>query len=169
MSRFHTRYEENRTFSLAPIQFDDLILETKLPEDGDTKSSSKKKKSRSPRLADSPENAERIHTQVERLREHIEFHAISRVDLFFYTLIAYWGTRLIVDMGETKLQHGSCGGTKKFGMFFHACHSSLFQNLIDGMTMEELAAPFPSMRTRILHGKYFFDAINVTVALPASR
>ncbi len=166
MSRLQTGYEENRTFSLAPVQFDDLILQTALPEDSDIKSSSKKKKSRGHCLADSPENAECIHTQVERLREHIEFHAISRIDLFFYTLIAYWGTRLIVDMGETKSQHGVCDKTKKLGMFFHACHSSLFPNLVDGMTREELAAPLPSMRTGILHGKYFFDALNVTVALP---
>ena len=81
-------------------------------------------------------------------------HAQRRVDLFFYTLIAYYKTRLTVQIDETKLQHGV--GTKQTA----ACHSAILPSLWDTQSANR--------RTSILDGTHFLQSMNSTVELHQS-
>lgn len=86
-------------------------------------------------------------------------HAARRVDLFFYTLIAYYQTQASPQLGHTELQHGRGRSSHNINIT-QACHSSFTPSLIDeNMNSEEY--------TSILHGTHFMDSINSTIELPA--
>lgn len=139
-----TAYGENITFSLSSLEDVPKLAATGKKIDGTTA------------------NANQIVEQVDVFSARIKFHALSRVDIFFYILIAYYGTGRVVSVGETIGQHGEVKGTQKDRTFLHAAHSSLFPNLIDRLPTE-----LPGQSTKgILSGTPFFDAMNATVALP---
>lgn len=96
----------------------------------------------------------------------IENHASRRVDLFFYTLIAYYNTKLFVEIEDTFLQHGL--GTKKQNSA--ACHSAILTSLWDTNHTSPPATDhnFTSYRTSILNGTHFENSLNATVELDVS-
>src|SRR5437762_863875 len=61
---------------------------------------------------------------LELSKEYIIEHASRRVDLFFYTLIAYYKTRCFPIQGDTLFQHGYGRKTVKRVELTQACHSS---------------------------------------------
>lgn len=101
--------------------------------------------------------------------ELIEIHASRRIDLFFYTLIAYFNTGLNVKIEKTHIQHGQ--GKKESP----ACHSALLTALWDTTKY----APSHGYNTRhrpnstsyqtgLLNGTHFEDSLNSTVELDTS-
>ena len=99
------------------------------------------------------------HRLLQVCEEHVKQHATRRVDLFFYTLIAYYKKELVVSIGKTTLQHGRGRSSQ-----LQACHSSLFPSLIDNSIFNQIAGerPFKS----ILSGTHFFNSLNLTFELP---
>jgi hypothetical protein len=97
-------------------------------------------------------------------QDHIKEHAARRVDLFFYTLVAYYNTGLSPLQGHTSLQHGKGRNTDDLTNMTQACHSSLLPALID----ENSTLNFRNMQTHdsILSGTHFLDNLNSTVELP---
>lgn len=69
-----------------------------------------------------PRYDELMLKQIEAMRYEIEEHAARRIDLFFYLLVAVYGTGYTVSKDTTKKQHGR--GHKELNT--HGCHSSLF-------------------------------------------
>ena len=67
-----------------------------------------------------------FHAPISTLIEHTE----RRVDLFFYSLIAYYQTHAEPEIGRTYFQHGK-GKLYNHKASFHACHSSLLPSFID--------------------------------------
>lgn len=100
----------------------------------------------------------------------IKFHASLRVDLFFFTLIAYYNSGLQVNIEHTNRQNGKSHHDNR------ACHSAILTSLWD--TENEYPAhryntrntkKLPrSYRTSILNGTHFEDSLNLTVELDKS-
>ncbi len=91
-------------------------------------------------------------------------HANRRVDLFFYTLLAYYKTNLFPVLGHTYLQHGKGRSNQQDQTITQACHSSLTPSLIDETIF------LPSLNTKkyrgLLDGTHLMDSLNSTVELP---
>ena len=64
-------------------------------------------------------------------KENILEHAARRVDLFFYTLVAYHNTQYLPIQGDTLFQHGFGRKTFKRVELTQACHSSFFPSFVD--------------------------------------
>ena len=100
----------------------------------------------------------------------IEYHASTRMDLLFFTMIAYYRSNLTVKSAKTNRQHGQSTGE------FRACHSALLPALHD--TQKTYTAPYYNLRrvapavsyynTSIFDGTHFEDALNATVELHCS-
>lgn len=98
--------------------------------------------------------------KVELVAPLIKEHASRRVDLFFYLLVALFGTNVMIEKSNTIKQHG--GGNNSLGT--QACHSSLFPNLkIEPYSQWSF---FTSSKPFSLEGTYFAEALNMTVELP---
>ncbi len=104
-------------------------------------------------------------------KHHIEFHASLRMDLFFFTLIAYYNSKLTIGIEKTNRQHGQ--GAKKTNTT--ACHSAILTSLWDttkkhaGHEYSTRNAPtITSYRTGILNGTHFYESLNLTVELDES-
>ncbi|MBS0350797.1 MAG: hypothetical protein JSR33_06380 [Proteobacteria bacterium] len=157
-----TTYEENQTFSLSPLDGAPTV-QTKLSKNKQLVT-----------VVNSLKTKNQIIQQIAFFKKHLEFHAISRIDLFFYTLIAYWRTNLYVYTGEKILQHGLCARTRTLGTFLYACHSSLFPTLVDAKSGDEFKLLKNKLRGILLdldlkedkRFKPFFHSLNATVALP---
>ncbi len=63
---------------------------------------------------------------LKKARDLLVEHAARRVDLAFYLLVAYYKTRIILDIDETTSQHGM--GSKKT-IETNACHSALISTV----------------------------------------
>jgi ankyrin repeat protein len=100
----------------------------------------------------------------------IEYHASTRMDLLFFTMIAYYRSNLTVKSAKTNRQHGQSTGE------YRACHSALLPALYD--TQKTYTAPYYNLRraapavsyynTSIFDGTHFEDALNATVELHCS-
>ena len=97
--------------------------------------------------------------------QHIKEHANRRVDLFFYTLIAYYRTSILAVEGHTNLQHGKGRTLEDHTSVTQACHSSLIPSLLDKTIYQnrQNQAAYKSM----LSGTHFLESLNSTVELPA--
>ena len=104
-------------------------------------------------------------------KENILEHAARRVDLFFYTLIAYYNTQYLPIQGDTLFQHGWGRKTPKRLELTQACHSSFFPSFVD-RTIHCRLKVNPKNRSNInykrsiISGTHFFDSLNSTVELP---
>ena len=101
----------------------------------------------------------------------IEFHASRRMDLFFFTLIAYYNSKLTIDIEQTNRQHGQ--GSEKTNTA--GCHSAILTSLWDTEKQRTShqyntrnATGMISYRTGILNGTHFEDSLNLTVELDKS-
>lgn len=100
-------------------------------------------------------------------RDSIIEHANRRVDLFFYTLIAYYQTGIIPTIGHTSLQHGRGRTVLKEGSDFNltqACHSSFTPSLVDETIYQ--TNPLGGKNKSLLSGTHLMDSLNSTVELP---
>ena len=91
---------------------------------------------------------------------HVIEHANRRVDLFFYTLIAYYKTMLLPTNGHTNLQHGR--GSEHIT---EACHSSLIPSLLDKTIYQHPEAD--EKHKSLLSGTHLMNSLNATVELPS--
>ncbi|BCA96623.1 hypothetical protein TUM19329_29840 [Legionella antarctica] len=91
-------------------------------------------------------------------------HANRRVDLFFYTLIAYYNTGFLPTFGHTDLQHGRGRNTKGFTNITEACHSSFTPSLLDKTIYQNTMGK--EKNKSLLSGTHLMDSLNSTVELP---
>ncbi len=111
------------------------------------------------------------HDSSTLAQELIVEHARRRVDLFFYTLIAYYQTGLNVQISKTISQHGKGNKTANT----NACHSAILPALWDTKQQAPTHAWFtrynPGVReyqTGILDHTDFYHSLNSTVELDCS-
>ncbi|KTD79441.1 hypothetical protein [Legionella waltersii] len=90
-------------------------------------------------------------------------HASRRVDLFFYTMIAYYNTGFHPILGHTDLQHGRGRSLDRFTNLTEACHSSLTPSLLDEFSDGTNRKRYSGS---ILTGTHFMESLNTTVELP---
>lgn len=112
--------------------------------------------------------------QVNIVPDLIKEHAIKRVDLFFYLLVAVYKQGFIIEKGETVLQHGK--GSQATGTA--GCHASLFPHVVAKEQASEAATPYlqqlfakskPIVQAKaqtFLEGTHFENALNLTHQLP---
>lgn len=91
-------------------------------------------------------------------------HANRRVDLFFYTLIAYYKTCFFPTYTQTTLQYGR-GRTIDDGCITEACHSSFTPSLLDN-TIYQNKETGEKLKS-LLSNTHFLDNLNSTVELPS--
>lgn len=107
---------------------------------------------------------------LEECRDLIIEHAARRVDLFFYTLIAYHNKDHTPELGATRLQHGMGRRSGEFVKLTEACHSSLSPSLLDKTIKDshsdEEKTPSYAIKKSILSNTHFLDSLNSTVELP---
>lgn len=112
---------------------------------------------------------EQIHqdptTFLNRSQELVVEHANRRVDLFFYTLIAYHNTQLEPALGHTDLQHGKGRNPTGHENLTQACHSSFTPSLLDATILKKGLVDGP--HKSILTGTHFMESLNSTVELPS--
>lgn len=89
-------------------------------------------------------------------KKNIIEHAARRVDLFFYTLVAYYQTGLNPVRGKTYWQHGVGRNSLKKSIT-QACHSSFFGSFQDGTFV---------CRDGLLSNTHFLQSLNATMELP---
>lgn len=99
--------------------------------------------------------------------ELIAFHASLRMDLLFFTLVAYYQTGLVPCIEPTQRQHGQ--GSKQTV----ACHSSLLPALSDRILQrthgyDTRHGSVNVYRIGLFDGTYFENALNLTVELDKS-
>lgn len=104
-------------------------------------------------------------------QDNIVEHASRRVDLFFYTLIAYYNTQYLPIQGDTLFQHGLGRKTVKRLELTQACHSSFFPSFVDRTIHYQLKVNQKNrsnidFKRSIISGTHFFDSLNSTMELP---
>ncbi|PWY55110.1 hypothetical protein DGG96_13080 [Legionella qingyii] len=97
-------------------------------------------------------------------KEHIIEHANRRVDLFFYTLIAYYKTGILPIFGHTTLQHGKGRTTRKNITISEACHSSFTPSLLDRTIYQNNKNG--EKHKSLLSDTHLMENLNSTVELP---
>lgn len=113
------------------------------------------------RLSSTHDDQETLLAMSEK---YIIEHANRRVDLFFYTLIAYYHTNVIPIEGHTTLQYG-IGRTLRDNInVTQACHSSLIPSLIDE-TIYRNGHGRVKYKS-LLSGTHFMESLNSTMELP---
>ncbi|MBA3661934.1 MAG: hypothetical protein H0W64_09410 [Gammaproteobacteria bacterium] len=100
-------------------------------------------------------------------------HAARRVDLFFYTLVAYYQQHCPPIQGLTKLQHGiGRVNFKGHQPMTHAAHSSFITSTVDRTILKEillfssLEKTQTTIQTSLLDRSHFMDSLNATVEVP---
>ena len=93
-------------------------------------------------------------------KNNIIHHAATRIDLFFYILVAYYKSRLTPKLGRTFWQYGK-GRKSANATITEACHSSFISNLIDDTT-----PPNAKRATGLLADTHLLLNLNSTVELP---
>ncbi|KTD43751.1 hypothetical protein [Legionella oakridgensis] len=96
-------------------------------------------------------------------KKNVIEHANRRVDLFFYTLIAYYKTGIVPTSGHTNLQHGKGRHASTQRTITEACHSSLIPSLLDKTIYERGG----KRRKSLICNTHFMDSLNSTVELPS--
>lgn len=102
---------------------------------------------------------------LELSKNNIIAHANLRVDLFFYTLIAYYNTGILPTEGHTYLQHGKGRNNNNQKTITEACHSSFTPSLLDQTIY--VGRQGVKRRRSILSGTHFMENLNATVELPS--
>ncbi|AMV13927.1 Dot/Icm T4SS effector RavQ [Legionella pneumophila serogroup 1] len=102
-------------------------------------------------------------TLLSMVKKYVIEHANRRVDLFFYTLIAYYNTEIVPTNGYTDLQHGRGRNTNRGRTITEACHSSLIPSLLDSTIYQNKGR---LKHKSLLSGTHFMDSLNATVELP---
>lgn len=97
-------------------------------------------------------------------KNHIIEHATRRVDLFFYTLIAYYQSTILPVEGHTSLQHGIGQIITDKGLGTQACHSSFTPALLDETIFKNKGDEVKYKS--LLCGTHFLESLNATVELP---
>lgn len=92
--------------------------------------------------------------------KYIVEHANRRVDLFFYTMIAYYRTNVLPIEGHTILQHGRGRTLEDETNLTQACHSSFTPSLLDQTIYKKTG------QRSLLSGTHLLDSLNSTVELP---
>lgn len=95
---------------------------------------------------------------------HIIEHANRRVDLFFYTLIAYYLKGLNPTNGHTSLQHGKGRHIQEDTTATVGCHSSFTPSLLDETIYKN--RPYSRKRKSLVCDTHFMDSLNATMELP---
>ncbi|HAT8178922.1 TPA: hypothetical protein JA361_05460 [Legionella pneumophila] len=108
-------------------------------------------------------NQDEQDTLLSMVKKYVIEHANRRVDLFFYTLIAYYNTEIVPTNGYTDLQHGRGRNTNKGRSITEACHSSLIPSLLDSTIYQNKGR---LKHKSLLSGTHFMDSLNATVELP---
>lgn len=86
----------------------------------------------------------------KQIEKAIAFHALNRIDLFFYLLVAYYKKNKTIEMSKTRAQHGRGNSFRNT----HACHSCFFPSVTDNAS------------TSILDDTHLMNSMNMTVELP---
>ncbi|RUR09877.1 hypothetical protein [Legionella sp. km772] len=147
-AQFFSRLKkEERRFSRKRLRFDyEDNFTSALSSPYSTEELSEKHKSLSALLAMS--------------EKYIVEHANRRVDLFFYTLVAYYRTNIIPIEGHTSLQHGRGRTLDDDTNLTQACHSSFTPALLDQTIYKKTG------RRSLLSGTHLLESLNSTVELP---
>jgi len=95
-------------------------------------------------------------------KDNIVEHAERRVDLFFYTLVACYGSGVTYTLGRTTLQHGK--GRSAASNNTQGCHSSFTPFLAKGVSG---SSQLFSYNSTLLSDTHFMDNLNSTVELPS--
>jgi hypothetical protein len=101
---------------------------------------------------------------LDLIEDQVIEHANRRVDLYFYTLIAYFNLGIHVARGRTVLQHGKGRTTKTNGGITQACHSSILPALVDETIYQNQWNK--EKKKGVLHGTHFSESLSSTVELP---
>ncbi|WP_298627894.1 hypothetical protein [uncultured Legionella sp.] len=102
---------------------------------------------------------------LDMAKSNIIEHANRRVDLFFYTLIAYYKTSIYPTTGHTDLQHGrGCTVGDNLNLT-QACHSSFTPSLVDSTILGNDGREVK--HKSLLSGTHLMDNLNATVELPS--
>ncbi|WP_284498406.1 hypothetical protein [Legionella maioricensis] len=101
---------------------------------------------------------------LEMSEKYVIEHANRRVDLFFYTLIAYYKTGVIPTYGHTDLQHGRGRTIRGYKTITEACHSSFTPSLLDKTIYQNEGGK--EKHKSLLSGTHLMDSLNSTVELP---
>lgn len=109
--------------------------------------------------------SEDSQTLLDKIKKYVVEHAARRVDLFFYTLIAYYKTKMTVVQGHTELQHGK-GRTFNHKNLTQACHSSFFPSLVDESIKKNAKEQNSEIKKSLLFNTHFMDSLNSTMELP---
>ena len=110
--------------------------------------------------------AEDNQSKLLKLSKHnLLEHSHRRVDLFFYTLIAYYNTKIIPVRGHTSLQHGRGRHVGDDTSITEACHSSFTPSLVDNTIYQNSHSK--KKRKGLLCGTHLMDNLNATVELPS--
>jgi hypothetical protein len=102
---------------------------------------------------------------ITMFKDNVVEHANRRVDLFFYTLIAYYKTYFSPINGHTNLQHGRGRHTSDDINITEACHSSFTPSLLDETIFQTKKRPRYKSKS-LLDGTHLMDSLNSTVELP---
>lgn len=100
------------------------------------------------------------NNDIETFRPYILEHARRRVDLFFYTLIAYYDSKAIPIASNTHIQHGRGRNTADEKSLTQACHSSITPALVE---LDEKS----QVKASRLENTHFMDSLNATIELPS--
>lgn len=92
-------------------------------------------------------------------------HANRRVDLFFYTLIAYYKTSYFPTFTKTTLQHGTGRSTITHECITEACHSSFTPSLLDNIIYQNKKSG--EKLQSLLSNTHLLNNLNSTVELPS--
>lgn len=117
------------------------------------------------------ENLHNINNLIDLSKASILEHAARRVDLFFYTLIAYYKSNLVPELGWTKLQHGRGRHAYDRSIITEASHSSFTPSLIDNTLYKKtpiISQKFENLiyKTSLVCGTHFMDSLATTIELP---
>lgn len=135
--RIRTHYQNNRTAALAlPFSIEEL-----------------------------EKNQSDLNQLITMSKSQIIEHANRRVDLFFYTLTAYYKTDVFPTTGHTCMQHGRGRNAQDSHLITEACHSSLIPALLDKTIYQD--SKREDKKKSLLSGTHFMDSLNATVELPS--
>ncbi len=99
-------------------------------------------------------------------KDQIIEHANRRVDLFFYTMIAYYKTNSPPTLGTVHLQHGKGRSAANSLAMTAGCHTSFLPSFVD-KTIYQNRKTGQKYRC-ILSNTHFMDSLNSTIELPVA-
>lgn len=101
---------------------------------------------------------------IERCKDHIIEHANRRIDLFFYTMVAYYESDTPPTIAPVHMQHGRGRKSPQQEMLTQGCHSSLLPSLLDKTIYNNLGTD--RKYRSILSNTHFLDSLNAVIELP---